>query len=135
MGDRLGSARRCLLMSILLSPRDVRLGSCVTSMGSVEDTCKNRSQGLRLVAEIETLAASTDLSIRQIQETIAGKASRGSIGEIVKRTRPFQPSGAFDEDARSRRTECAGVPIVHDGGLPLDVLRATVRAPAKVAIW
>ena len=46
----------------------------------------------RLVAEIETLAASTDLSIRQIQETIAGKASRGSIGEIVKRIRTTLPT-------------------------------------------
>ncbi|MBD8555171.1 recombinase family protein [Rhizobium sp. CFBP 8762] len=40
-----------------------------------------------LVDEIEVLAASTDLSIRKIQEKIDGKASRGRVGEIVKRVR------------------------------------------------
>jgi DNA invertase Pin-like site-specific DNA recombinase len=39
------------------------------------------------VNEIEALAASTDLSIRQIQKEIAGKASRGVVGEITKRIR------------------------------------------------
>ena len=41
----------------------------------------------RVIAEIETLATSTDLSIRQIQIKIAGRASRGLIGEVTKRTR------------------------------------------------
>ena len=41
----------------------------------------------RTVSKIEALAASTDLSIRQIQRKIAGKASRGVVGEITKRIR------------------------------------------------
>ena len=41
----------------------------------------------RVIAEIEDLAASTDLSIRQIHEKIARRASRGRVGEIVKRVR------------------------------------------------
>lgn len=41
----------------------------------------------RLIAEIETLAASTRLSVRQIHEKIDQKASRGRVGEIVKRVR------------------------------------------------
>jgi DNA invertase Pin-like site-specific DNA recombinase len=41
----------------------------------------------RIVTEIEVLAASTDLSIRQIQKEIAGRASRGVVGEIIKRVR------------------------------------------------
>jgi len=44
----------------------------------------------RVIAEIEDLAASTDLSIRQIHEKIARRASRGRIGEIVKRVRSTQ---------------------------------------------
>src|SRR5208337_3979125 len=43
---------------------------------------------LRVVNEIEALATSTDLSIRQIQGKIAGKASRGIVGEITKRAAP-----------------------------------------------
>lgn len=46
----------------------------------------------RVVAEIETLATSTDLSIRQIQRKIAGRASRGIVGEITKRARTNQPA-------------------------------------------
>jgi DNA invertase Pin-like site-specific DNA recombinase len=42
---------------------------------------------VRVIAEIEDLAASTDLSIRQIHEKIARRASRGRVGEIVKRVR------------------------------------------------
>jgi DNA invertase Pin-like site-specific DNA recombinase len=45
----------------------------------------------RVIAEIETLATSTDLSIRQIQGKIAGRASRGLVGEITKHA-PDQPS-------------------------------------------
>ena len=41
----------------------------------------------RIVSEIEALAASTELSVRQIQKEIAGAASRGVIGEITKRVR------------------------------------------------
>jgi hypothetical protein len=41
----------------------------------------------RIVSEIEALAPSTDLSIRQIQKAIAGRASRGVVGEITKRIR------------------------------------------------
>jgi DNA invertase Pin-like site-specific DNA recombinase len=41
----------------------------------------------RIVSEIEALAPSTDLSIRQIQTEIAGRTSRGVIGEITKRIR------------------------------------------------
>lgn len=41
----------------------------------------------RTVKEIELLAASTDLSVRQIQREIAGKASRGVVGEITKAVR------------------------------------------------
>jgi DNA invertase Pin-like site-specific DNA recombinase len=40
-----------------------------------------------LVSEIEALANSTDLSVRQIQARIAGLASRGVVGEITKRVR------------------------------------------------
>jgi len=47
----------------------------------------------RIVAEIEALALSTDLSIRQIQGRIAGQASRGIIGEITKRARAAPPPG------------------------------------------
>jgi DNA invertase Pin-like site-specific DNA recombinase len=45
----------------------------------------------RIVTEIEALATSTDLSIRQIQRKIAGRASRGIVGEITKRARTSQP--------------------------------------------
>ncbi|MES0139622.1 recombinase family protein [Mesorhizobium sp. M0016] len=45
-----------------------------------------------LVEEIEVLAGSTDLSIRKIQEKIGGKASRGRVGEIVKRVRSAKAS-------------------------------------------
>jgi Resolvase, N terminal domain len=44
----------------------------------------------RIIREIETLATSTDLSIRQIQSKIAGRASRGIVGEITKRARSAQ---------------------------------------------
>jgi len=45
----------------------------------------------RIVNKIEDLAASTDLSIRQIQKEIASKASRGVVGEITKRVRAGPP--------------------------------------------
>ena len=44
----------------------------------------------RVVSEIETLATSADLSIRDIQKKIAGRASRGIVGEITKRARARQ---------------------------------------------
>lgn len=40
-----------------------------------------------VVSEIVALATSTDLSIRQIQARIAGRASRSMVGEITKRAR------------------------------------------------
>ena len=43
-----------------------------------------------VVGEIEELATTTTLSIRQIQSKIAGRASRGIVGEIAKRTRAKQ---------------------------------------------
>ena len=47
----------------------------------------------RVVSEIEALATSTDLSVRQIQARIAGRASRGIVGQITKRARaPSSPS-------------------------------------------
>ena len=39
----------------------------------------------RIVSEIEALATSTDLSIREIQKQIADRVSRGIVGEITKR--------------------------------------------------
>jgi len=48
----------------------------------------------RTVSEIEALATSTNLSIRQIHKEIAGKVSRGVVGEITKRVRAA-PSPAF----------------------------------------
>jgi len=44
----------------------------------------------RVIGEIEALATSTNLSIRQIQRKIAGRASRGTVGEITKRARAIQ---------------------------------------------
>src|SRR5271168_4636221 len=46
----------------------------------------------RVIGEIEALATSTNLSIRQIQSKIAGRASRGIVGEITKRARTTQPT-------------------------------------------
>ncbi len=45
----------------------------------------------RIINEIEALARSTDLSIRDIHKQIAGRASRGIVGEITKHTRALQP--------------------------------------------
>jgi len=45
----------------------------------------------RVINEIEALATSTDFSIRAIQKKIAGRASRGIVGEITKRVRATQP--------------------------------------------
>jgi DNA invertase Pin-like site-specific DNA recombinase len=46
----------------------------------------------RVVNEIEALATSTGLSIRQIQAKIGGRVSRGIVGEITKRARATQPA-------------------------------------------
>lgn len=46
-----------------------------------------------VITEIETLATSTNLSVRQIQGKIAGRASRGLVGEITKRARNAPPTG------------------------------------------
>lgn len=40
-----------------------------------------------VVSQIEALATSTDLSVRQIQAKIGARASRGIVGEITKRAR------------------------------------------------
>jgi DNA invertase Pin-like site-specific DNA recombinase len=40
-----------------------------------------------LVAQVETLAQTTEMSIRQIQEALAGRVSRSAVGQIVKRVR------------------------------------------------
>jgi len=45
-----------------------------------------------IVSEIVALATSTDLSIRQIQAKIAGRASRSMVGEIAKRARFTDPA-------------------------------------------
>lgn len=45
------------------------------------------SVSARIVSEIEALAASSKLSVRQIQREVAGKVSRGVVGEITKRIR------------------------------------------------
>ncbi len=47
----------------------------------------------RVIGEIEALATSTDLSIRQIHKEIGGRASRSIVGEVTKRARATQPSG------------------------------------------
>lgn len=41
----------------------------------------------RVIREIQDLAMTTDLTIRQIQSKISGRASRGFVGEVTKRTR------------------------------------------------
>lgn len=41
----------------------------------------------RLITEIETIASGTNLSVRKIHEKIDRKASRGRVGDIVKRVR------------------------------------------------
>jgi DNA invertase Pin-like site-specific DNA recombinase len=48
----------------------------------------------RVVREIQDLAMTTDLTIRQIQSKISGRASRGFIGEVTKRTRDAQSAPA-----------------------------------------
>ncbi len=45
----------------------------------------------RVVGQIEALASSTNLSIRQIHSKFAGQASRGFIGEIAKQARAAHP--------------------------------------------
>ena len=44
----------------------------------------------RVIREIQDLAMTTDLTIRQIQSRISGRASRGFVGEVTKRTRDAQ---------------------------------------------
>jgi DNA invertase Pin-like site-specific DNA recombinase len=41
----------------------------------------------QVIREIQDLAMTTDLTIRQIQSRISGRASRGLVGEVTKRTR------------------------------------------------
>jgi DNA invertase Pin-like site-specific DNA recombinase len=44
----------------------------------------------RVIREIQDLAMTTDLTIRQIQSRLSGRASRGFVGEVTKRTRDAQ---------------------------------------------
>jgi DNA invertase Pin-like site-specific DNA recombinase len=46
----------------------------------------------RLIADIENFAGATSLSVRQIHKKVGEKASRGRVGEIVKRVRTTEPS-------------------------------------------
>ena len=41
----------------------------------------------RVLTQIEQLAQTTELSVRQIHNKIGAKASRGLVGEIVKQAR------------------------------------------------
>ncbi|HYH21393.1 MAG TPA: hypothetical protein VD995_22520 [Azospirillum sp.] len=45
-----------------------------------------------VINEIAALATSTNLSIRQIHARIAGRASRGIVGEVTKRARAPNPT-------------------------------------------
>jgi hypothetical protein len=47
--------------------------------------------GPYVIDEIEAVARSTDLGIRQIQQMLGGRASRGIVGEITKRARSAAP--------------------------------------------
>ena len=47
-----------------------------------------------VVNEIVALATSTELSIRQIEAKIGGRASRGIVGEITKQARLSGPGKA-----------------------------------------
>ena len=55
------------------------------------DSVSAKEYPKRVIGEIEELAANSNLSIRQIQSKIAGRASRGIVGEITKRARAAQP--------------------------------------------
>ena len=47
-----------------------------------------------LVARIEALAGTTGLSVRQVQEALAGQVSRSVVGAIVKRVRASSQTSA-----------------------------------------
>lgn len=47
---------------------------------------------LRMAAEIQYLAASTDLSVREIHAQLLGIVSRGMVGKITKQVRALQAS-------------------------------------------
>ena len=42
---------------------------------------------MAVVAEVEALASTTDLSVREIQRRLGAKTGRGVVGDIVKRVR------------------------------------------------
>ena len=48
-----------------------------------------------LVSRIEVLAGTTGLSVRQIQEALAGQVSRSVVGDIVKRIRAQSHTSSF----------------------------------------
>jgi hypothetical protein len=56
------------------------------------DTLNNQDDNL---AVGDAKANAADLSVRQIQSKIAGRASRGTVGEITKRARAAQPAAAL----------------------------------------
>ena len=50
-----------------------------------------RATSPHVVNQIEVLATSTNLSVRQIHHSIERRASRGVVGEITKRARAGHP--------------------------------------------
>jgi hypothetical protein len=46
-----------------------------------------------VVAKIEQLAETTDLSVRKIHKKIEGRAGRGVVGDIIKRVRNNRAAG------------------------------------------
>ncbi len=57
----------------------------------VQEVTRQIFHRFRELGSVEALARSTDLSIRDIHKQIAGRASRGIVGEITKHTRALQP--------------------------------------------
>jgi DNA invertase Pin-like site-specific DNA recombinase len=53
-----------------------------------------------LVAQVETLAQTTEMSIRQIQQALAGRVSRSAVGQIVKRVRAAGEAGVLGPGSR-----------------------------------
>ena len=97
----------------------------------------------RVVREIEALARSTDLSIRQIQKKIAGRASRSIVGEITKRARATQGFSDPDVDLRppERHSPALGglapssVRCPDEGALELGNAREHRQDPYVSASW
>ena len=75
------------LESSLVSERDRRDESCRGPWQAPWTACYATTRRQR----DQAIAKSTDLSIRQIQKKIAGRASRSIVGEITKRARAARP--------------------------------------------